>query len=62
MSQTASNPNAKPTGEGRVIAHLAALVSAERMAALTPVCVELADLSKLSASEAGDTTHQHIGV
>ena len=49
QSAQATNP---PSGSDRIIPHLAALVSDARLAALQPHCVELADLSQLSASEA----------
>jgi pilus assembly protein CpaE len=51
MTQTAEK-SPPPGGADRIIPHLAALASAERMAALQPFCAELADLSRLSASEA----------
>ena len=40
------------TGSDYIIPHLAALVSDARLVALQPHCVELADLSRVSASEA----------
>ncbi|MBD3769059.1 MAG: hypothetical protein IE925_02850 [Rhodobacterales bacterium] len=40
------------TGSDYIIPHLAALVSDTRLVALQPHCVELADLSRVSASEA----------
>ena len=52
MTQPAQSQAPRPAGEDRIIPHLAALASAERMASLRPVCVELADLSSLSVSEA----------
>ena len=52
MTQSAQNAETRPTGEARIIPHLAALVTPERMVALRPACVELADLSSLSATEA----------
>ena len=51
MTQSAQATNT-PSGSDRIIPHLAALVSDARLAALQPHCVELADLSQLSASEA----------
>jgi len=52
MNQPIQTPVPKPAGEDRIIPHLAALAAPDRMTALRPVCVELADLSRLSASEA----------
>ena len=40
------------TGSDYIVPHLAALVSDTRLVALQPHCVELADLSRVSASEA----------
>ncbi len=51
MTQPAPASNS-PADPGRVLPHLAALVSDTRLSALKPHCVELADLSKISASEA----------
>ncbi|MEZ6000784.1 CpaE family protein [Hyphomonas sp.] len=44
--------NAPRAGSDHIIPHLAALVSDTRLGALQPLCVELADLSQMSASEA----------
>jgi len=52
MTQPAQSQAPRPAGEDRIIPHLAALASAERMASLRPICVELADLSSLTVSEA----------
>jgi pilus assembly protein CpaE len=51
MTQPAHDNNAQSASD-RIIPHLAALVSDARLAALQPYCVELADLSQASASEA----------
>ena len=51
MTQPAT-ANSPRSGSDRIIPHLAALVSDARLGALQPHCVELADLSQMSASEA----------
>ena len=51
MTQPAPANNAAADAS-RIVPHLAALVSDTRLGALKPHCVELADLSKVSASEA----------
>lgn len=52
MNQPAETQIPPANGADRVIPHLAALVSNERLSDLRPVCVELTDLSSLSTSEA----------
>ena len=52
MTQAAETQNHGSPPADRIIPHLAAMVSTERLGALQSICVELADLRDLSASEA----------